>query len=89
MTNPIAELIGFTYANVQHGMDRVIDWGLHRMREAGNDPPRATKPDTSSKAVRAAKGLLRFMGDTGDAYYRTYEKLKSQGLRKKAAKANS
>lgn len=78
MPNPIAELIGFTYAHLQNGIDHVVDWGLQRMREVGKNDVQTQKKEPSSKAVKAAKGTLRFLGETGDAYFRTYEKLKSK-----------
>ncbi len=84
MPNPIAELIGFAYAHLQHGIDRAVDWGFRRMREAGEQEPKARKTQAASKAARAAKSAIRFLGQTGEAYFRTYEELKrSQAGRSK------
>ncbi len=68
-----AETIGKGYAHVQHGLDRVIGWGFEKMRDA--DKP---TPEPSGKIAAAGKKALSFFGTAGDAYYKTYDKLKNK-----------
>lgn len=72
----IARVIGKGYAHVQHGMDRVAEWGFARLKEQGNVQPSKAKTVTE-KATSVGRGVLGFLGTLGDAYYRTYEELKS------------
>lgn len=67
-----AKAVGYTFAHLQHGMDKATEWGLKRMRE-NTEKSSGKKGDAG-----AAKGnpVLRFFGETGEAYYRVYEQLK-------------
>lgn len=71
----MAEALGAGWAHVQHGMDRLIGWGFERMRQAGTATP---QKQNRSRAARVGRGILRFVGRAGDAYYRTYDALKQK-----------
>lgn len=74
----MAELLGESFALLQHGIDKVIDWGFSKMREI---PPQEKEEQTiKNPALRslanAGRGIARFFGSAGSAYYRSYEELK-------------
>ncbi len=71
-TQPLAETLGKGYAYIQHGIDRAIGWGFERMRDAGE----IEVQKSDGKIVNASKKALSFLGAAGDAYYKTYDKLK-------------
>lgn len=78
----MAAATGKAFAHVQHGMDRLTEWGLKKMRETGTTPPSAEpKNPHVRRIVRAGKGVLNFLGSTGEAYYRNYEELKRKRQR--------
>lgn len=66
-----AKAVGYTFAHLQHGMDKATEWGLQRMRESQERP-------ASAKGTGKTSGnpVLRFLGESGEAYYRVYESLK-------------
>jgi hypothetical protein len=68
----IPEVLGKGWAHVQHGMDKAIGWGIKRMREAGE----AEAKPAEGKVGKVGRGVLKFFGQLGDAYYETYEDLK-------------
>ena len=74
----VARVIGKGYAHVQHGIDRVVEWGFMRMKEQGDTQPKEAKTVTE-KAASVGRGVLGFLGTLGDTYYRTYEDLKKRG----------
>ena len=73
----LARFLGASLAHLQHGFDRLGEWGFHTMREAASRQSKSEKPKTF---VNRLKKLLRntfgIIGDAGDAYYATYEGLK-------------
>jgi len=78
-------LIGQSFAILQHGLDRVVDWGFSKMKETGDMPDTEVKKIDNPYLRRAAafgKSTLKFLGNAGDAYYRTYEELKKDGSKK-------
>lgn len=73
-----AIVIGKGFAHVQHLTDRVIGWGLKKMKETGEAPPSAKNDKAAGKAEKAVRGTLKFFGTMGDAYYTKYEELKKK-----------
>lgn len=77
----VAVLLGRAYAYLQHGMDRVIEWGFWKMKQSSASE---TKNESKKGSVylRRAKKVLRtifgFAGTAGESYSATYEKLKSK-----------
>lgn len=74
-----AKLLGGSYAYVQHGMDRVIEWGFAEMRKAADTPEKPKQEPQSeyvAKAKKIAKGTAKFVSSTVSAYYDTYRDLK-------------
>ncbi|MDD4319415.1 MAG: hypothetical protein PHW10_03775 [Candidatus Peribacteraceae bacterium] len=73
-----ARLIGNGLAHLQHGMDRLGEWGFRTMRKAASQPSASPlQPSTTkSRLTRILKKALGFVGDAGDTYYATYEELK-------------
>ncbi len=74
--NSIARLIGNSYAQVQHGIDRAIEWGFSKMEEQAKAAPKKKKK--VSGVERAGRGVLGFLGAAGEAYFRTYSNLKKK-----------
>lgn len=80
----LAQLLGAGFAVLQHGMDKGIAWGLSRMKSLPDAPPAAKDAHTGRKLLSGAGHVfgssIRFIGQTGDAYYRTYERLKQPSI---------
>jgi len=74
-----AKLLGASYAHFQHGVDQLIEWGFKKLKQSSIKKDNEPAPQTrTGKALRAGKSIMGFIGDTGDAYYKTYEKLKQK-----------
>ena len=79
--NSFARLIGNSYAHVQHGIDRAIEWGFATMEEQAKAAPKTTKKKPEGVAGNAAafaRGFFTAVGEAGTAYFRTYEALKKR-----------
>lgn len=76
-----ANVIGGSYAYLQHGMDKVIEWGFAQMKKAADAPKVPAKEPKNpyvANAKNATQKTLRFLGATGRAYYDTYRDLKKR-----------
>lgn len=73
-----AKAVGNTLAQVQHGMDKAIDWGFAQMREQSKQKPPSKGAAKEDSVTRTGKGILRFFGEAGNAYYRHYDELKKK-----------
>ncbi len=69
-----AKAVGYTFAHAQHGMDKATEWALQSMRKSQEKSASGSKPKGGAKP--AGNAFLRFVGETGEAYYRVYEQLK-------------
>ena len=69
----LAETIGKGFAHIQHGIDRLIGWGFEKMRDVDHAE---AKP--SGEIMRTGRKIVAFLGKTGDAYYKAYDKLKGR-----------
>lgn len=79
-----AVFLGSSFALLQHGMDKAIEWGLTKMREIPKESKEQTfENPTLRKVAKAGRGVLRFFGGMGKAYYERYEELKKESDTKK------
>lgn len=69
-----ARTLGAGMAHVQHGCDKLIEFGLSNIQKAGNDG----QEETTSKIGRACKSTFSFIGTLGKSYFETYEDLKAK-----------
>lgn len=79
--NSLARLIGNSYAHVQHGIDKAIEWGFDTMEKQAKAAPakKAKRPaGVAGNAAAFARGFFSVLGEAGTAYYRTYEELKKK-----------
>ncbi|MFH1724783.1 MAG: hypothetical protein ABII00_09195 [Elusimicrobiota bacterium] len=77
----LARLMGSGLAHVQHAVDSAFFWGFRKLRSAGRgkESRKAAKRHPAlSKAKKAGKGVLAFIGELGDSYYEKYGRLKSR-----------
>lgn len=75
----VARLIGNSYAHVQHGIDRAIEWGFETMQKQAEVREKAPPKNTAAgKVATVGKGVLGFLGAAGEAYFRTYSDLKKK-----------
>lgn len=76
----IARLLGNTYAHVQDGIDRVIEWGFATMeKQSKTAPKKGKKPKGVAGNVMAfGRGFFSVLGEAGGAYFRTYNDLKKR-----------
>ena len=81
----MAALIGGSFAHLQHGIDRLTEWGFSKMRQI---PPEEKSSKTGtlpiaspSRLLRLGRGAVRFLGIAGEEYYKTYEELKKKHKR--------
>ena len=74
-----ATLLGTTLAHVQHLSDRAIAWGFRKMDAMGSkrESPEEESTGLTQRAKRGGRGILKFLGTAGRAYYEKYEKLKA------------
>lgn len=76
-----ARLLGETAAYVQDGVDWACDMGCKALKKVGdahNDTRKEPSNSYARAAVRFGRGMVRFVGEIGETYYRTYEKLKQK-----------
>jgi hypothetical protein len=79
-------LLGGTLALVQHGVDKAVEWGFGKLRGM---PRHGSEEEIEQPALRGVlrfgRGVLRFVGGVGTAYYRRYEELKGKRKVRRAA----
>lgn len=83
--SPFSKLLGSSLAHIQSLADDVFHYGFKKLKELGKDQPvvrGALEEEPHDHLVHFMKRVVRFLGDSGETYYDTYEKIKA----KKAAK---
>jgi hypothetical protein len=83
-----AKIVDTSLAHLQHAMDKVTAWAFDQMQKAGESAKEPTKEEKKSamgKAKTAGRTLIKFLGQTGKNYYKTYDELK-QKKEKESAK---
>lgn len=83
--HPTARKVGKVLAHLQSTLDDVVEWGFKKMREAGDREEEMPKePETLGEKGRSAlKKTAKFLGQTGESFYESYEKLKAEKVNKK------
>ncbi len=71
-SSPFSRLVGSALAHVQSLADDVFHYGFRKLKQLGNDS------EKRSDVASWAKGAARFLGDSGESYYATYEKIKAK-----------
>lgn len=75
----IPALLGEGLAHVQHGIDKLTQWGFEVMKEqAEKAPPKETGNLYAREAKKAGRSVLKFLGKLGTGYYKKYEELKKK-----------
>lgn len=76
----LARLLGNSYAHVQDGIDRAIEWGFKKMEEQAAAPKKTAKKATgvAGNAAAFARGFFSVIGEAGSAYFTTYNELKKK-----------
>jgi hypothetical protein len=77
--NSLARLLGNSYAHVQHGIDKAIEWGFATMEKQASAAPKKKPTGVAGNVLGFGKGFLSVIGEAGSAYFRTYEELKKGG----------
>lgn len=79
--------IGSFLARVQAKFDEWFEYGFKKLKEIGKEKKPLQRPAAKApfkeKAVRAAQTSAEFLGEVGETYYKTYEKLKAKKSEKK------
>ena len=76
-------LVGETLALVQHGLDKLCEWGFAKMQSVPRQgKERQIKNPILRMLARVGRGTVRFFGGMGKAYYERYEELKMQSKTK-------
>ena len=80
----LTEVVGGGFAVVQHGIDKVITWGFKKMKDAeqGTNPDADIENPHLRKAAKIGRGVMGFIADNGQAYYKSYEELKRSSGKK-------
>lgn len=74
----LSDLVGSTLAIAQHGIDLAVTGLFKRLKESGTPAKKAKGKNGAWKyAADFTRGFVGFIGQTGDSYMETYEKLKS------------
>lgn len=88
--SPFSKLIGSSLAHIQSLADDVSHYGFRKLKQLGKDKNKAVDPTSvdnessesqagvRSEAMGLVKGIARFLGDSGETYYDTYEKIKAK-----------
>ncbi len=86
----VAKVLGNGYAYIQHGTDKVIEWGFAKMKESEHrkKDSKEFKNKYARVAATAAKGTLGFLGVLGQSYYDKYRELKNTESVKEKKKSN-
>lgn len=74
----IARLLGNSYAHLQHGIDKAIEWGFTTMEQQASTAPKKKLTGVVGNVLGFGKGFLSVVGEAGSAYFRTYEELKKK-----------
>jgi hypothetical protein len=82
-----AQNLGYLFAHIQDGVDFVAEMGFKALKKVGSAAPeKEGNEDTSHPAVQTAKkaglGVLKFLGEAGDAFYTKYEEIKRERSKK-------
>ncbi len=73
----LSGLVGSTLAIAQHGIDLAVTGLFKRLKESGTPVKKAKgKSGVLKYAGDFTRGFVGFIGQTGDSYMETYEKLK-------------
>jgi hypothetical protein len=75
----IARLVGNSYAHLQHGIDKAIEWGFATMEKQVASAPKKKPKGVAGNVLGFGRGFLSVIGEAGSAYFRTYEELKKKG----------
>lgn len=76
----IPGLIGEGFAHLQHGLDRLTEWGFESMKKSAAEPPRKESKNLFLRELkRFGKISMKTLGKMGTSYYKTYEELKKNG----------
>ena len=74
----LSDLVGSSFALVQHGIDLAVGAGLKSLRKSAESPKKKNR--SSNRIVRTASGFARgmigFVARAGDTYMQTYDNLK-------------
>ncbi len=72
--------IGKFLAKIQTKFDDWFEFGFKKLKETGKKEKKDLPPDAplKDKAVHAAQTSAEFLGEVGETYYKTYQKLKAK-----------
>ncbi len=76
----LSDLVGSTFAVVQHGIDLAVTAGIRSIKKAAETPSNAKRRTNKaiSTAAKFAKGFIGFLAQAGDSYMQTYDELKKE-----------
>lgn len=75
-----AKTLGGLAAHLQHGIDKGVEFGFVKLKEAGKKPAKKAAPKNKyvRGAVTGGKSAVTFLGQLGEDYYKKYEELKKK-----------
>jgi len=76
----VARTVGGGFARIQHGLDKLFEFGFEKMQKTGNTtkPPKKNENKYMAGAKRAGKETVSFLGALGEGFYKRYEQLKRE-----------
>ncbi|MBP9718649.1 hypothetical protein KBD59_05135, partial [Candidatus Gracilibacteria bacterium] len=77
--------LGSFLAKVQAVVDDVIEFGFKKLKSVNKKPTPPPPPDAKikDKVIHAAHVGAGFIGEAGESYYETYQKIKAKKDKKK------
>ncbi len=73
-----SKLVGSALAHVQSLADDVFHFGFKKLREISEEREVPVDQRGEVRLVSAVKKVASFLGDSGEAYYETYEGIKAK-----------
>ena len=84
---PLSRTLGKLLASTQSIVDDLVSLGFKKMKSAAKEAPPAKEPETlKEKGASALRQAAGFLGDTGEAFYEHYEKLKAKKVKRAGEK---
>lgn len=74
MTPKLPYKLGQVLAHVQDGVDQVVAFGFKSLKASGSQKPKKNDSSLKKTWLKAAG----FLGETGSAFYDTYDELKKR-----------
>lgn len=84
-----AQKVGTVFAHFQSMIDDVSQWAFAKLKDAGSKAKKnkIKSPETVAEKVKyGAQKTAEFIGETGETFYKEYQKIKAEKIEIKSKK---